>query len=145
MAFQSLDELRSAYHAKDRFLVILLIAVSLAVTLVTALGTGGLLAYWVDQRAKSIGISRALGATPARIWLYLQVESGVITAAGVVLGLLCTAFMACQGQGAIDQKGIVSMLQCFAAATLLVGISCQVSAFLPARQAGRIEPSMALK
>ncbi|WP_045728625.1 FtsX-like permease family protein [Xanthomonas sp. GPE 39] len=83
-----LDELRQSYFQSDRAMTQLLVAVIVAMLLVTALGIIGLASFWVQQRTKHIGIRRALGATRRDILLYFQIENLLIVGAGVALGML---------------------------------------------------------
>jgi hypothetical protein len=65
----------------------LLIAVSVLLLAVTALGIVGL-ASLVQQRTKQIGIRRALGATRGQILRYFQTENFLLATLGIVLGML---------------------------------------------------------
>jgi putative ABC transport system permease protein len=55
--------------------------------LVTALGIAGLANFWVQQRRRSIGIRRAIGATRGDILRYFQIENFLIVSGGIVLGM----------------------------------------------------------
>jgi putative ABC transport system permease protein len=55
--------------------------------LVTALGIAGLANFWVQQRRRSIGIRRAIGATRGDILRYFQTENFLIVGGGLVLGM----------------------------------------------------------
>ncbi|CBA17374.1 ABC transporter permease [Xanthomonas albilineans] len=83
-----LDELRQVYFQNDRAMTRLLVAVIVAMLLVTALGIIGLASFWVQQRTKQIGIRRALGATRHDILHYFQIENLLIVGAGVALGMV---------------------------------------------------------
>ena len=65
----------------------LLVGVSLALLVITALGVVGLASFWVQQRTRQIGIRRALGATRGDIVRYFQVENLILATAGIVLGM----------------------------------------------------------
>jgi putative ABC transport system permease protein len=65
----------------------LLVAVCVALLVVTALGIVGLASFWVQQRTATIGIRRALGATRGQILRYFQTENFLLTTAGIALGL----------------------------------------------------------
>jgi putative ABC transport system permease protein len=85
---QTLAELRSDYYSKDRAMAYLLIGVSLALLVITALGIVGLASFWVQQRTRQIGIRRALGATRGDILRYFQVENFILATCGIVLGMI---------------------------------------------------------
>ncbi len=81
-------QVRQKYFQRDTTMVGLLIASSLALLFVTALGIGGLANFWVGQRTRQIGIRRAIGATRDDILHHFQAENFLIVGAGVVLGMV---------------------------------------------------------
>jgi putative ABC transport system permease protein len=80
-------EVRKDAFKTDRAMAWLLIGVSLALLIITALGIVGLASFWVQQRTRQIGIRRALGATRRQILGYFQVENFILATAGIVLGM----------------------------------------------------------
>ncbi len=66
----------------------LLLAAAIGLLFVTALGIAGLASFWVQQRRRSIGIRRAIGATRGDIFRYVQTENFLIVSGGIVLGML---------------------------------------------------------
>ncbi|MCP1373538.1 ABC transporter permease [Dyella lutea] len=85
---QTYTEIRRAYFQRDTTMIGLLIASALGLLFVTALGIAGLANFWVQQRRRSIGIRRAIGATRSDILRYFQAENFLIVSAGVLLGTL---------------------------------------------------------
>jgi putative ABC transport system permease protein len=81
-------DIRAEYFKQDRAMAYLLVGVSLALLVITALGVVGLASFWVQQRTRQIGIRRALGATRSDILRYFQVENFVLATAGIVLGMV---------------------------------------------------------
>ena len=79
-------QLRRSYFERDTTMIGLLIASALGLLFVTALGIAGLANFWVQQRTRSIGIRRAIGATRGDILRYFQTENFLIVGAGIVLG-----------------------------------------------------------
>lgn len=82
------SEIRAAYFQRDTTMIGLLVASALGLLFVTALGIAGLANFWVQQRTRSIGIRRAIGATRGDIQRYFQAENFLIVTAGAVLGVL---------------------------------------------------------
>ncbi|MGH8403426.1 MAG: ABC transporter permease, partial [Gammaproteobacteria bacterium] len=82
------EQLRASYFQGDRTMIGLLIASALGLLFVTALGIAGLVNFWVQQRTRSIGIRRVIGATRADILRYFQTENFLIVSFGVLLGVL---------------------------------------------------------
>jgi putative ABC transport system permease protein len=85
---QPFAEIRTDFFSKDRAMAYLLVGVSLALLVITALGVVGLASFWVQQRTRQIGIRRALGATRADIRRYFQLENFILATAGIVLGMM---------------------------------------------------------
>jgi putative ABC transport system permease protein len=85
---QTYGEIRAAYFQRDTTMIGLLLASALGLLFVTALGITGLANFWVQQRTRSIGIRRAIGATRGDILRYFQTENFLIVGAGIVLGML---------------------------------------------------------
>lgn len=80
-------EIRQKHFNKDRAMAWLLVGVSLALLVITALGVVGLASFWVQQRTRQIGIRRALGATKGDILRYFQTENFILATCGIVLGM----------------------------------------------------------
>lgn len=85
---QTYTQIRAKYFQRDNTMIDLLIASALGLLFVTALGITGLANFWVQQRTRSIGIRRAIGATRGDILHYFQTENFLIVTAGIVLGVL---------------------------------------------------------
>ncbi|MGC1547868.1 MAG: FtsX-like permease family protein [Rhodanobacter sp.] len=81
-------QLRDSYFRRDRTMIGLLLASGLGLLFVTALGIAGLANFWVQQRSRSIGIRRAIGATRGDILRYFQAENFLIVTGGIGLGML---------------------------------------------------------
>jgi putative ABC transport system permease protein len=85
---QTFEQIRADYFKQDRAMAYLLVGVSLALLIITALGVVGLASFWVQQRTRQIGIRRALGATRGDILRYFQVENFILATAGIILGMV---------------------------------------------------------
>ncbi|MEO9216123.1 MAG: FtsX-like permease family protein [Rhodanobacter sp.] len=81
-------QMRDTYFQRDTTMIGLLLASALGLLFVTVLGITGLANFWVQQRTRSIGIRRAIGATRGDILRYFQTENFLIVGAGIVLGML---------------------------------------------------------
>lgn len=81
------DTIADYYHG-DRAMVWMLLVVTGCLLALTALGVVGLSSFWVQQRTRSIGIRRAVGATRRDILRYFQIENLLIVSMGIVLGSL---------------------------------------------------------
>ncbi|GLQ89490.1 ABC transporter permease [Dyella flagellata] len=83
---QSFEQLRADYFHRNHTMIGLLVAAAAGLLVVTALGIAGLASFWVQQRRRSIGIRRAVGATRRNILHYFQLENFLIVATGIALG-----------------------------------------------------------
>ena len=85
---QTFSQLRDNYFQRDRTMIGLLLASAAGLLFVTALGIAGLANFWVQQRRRTIGIRRAIGATRGDILRYFQAENFLIVSFGIALGML---------------------------------------------------------
>ena len=140
---KTLEELRDDYYRQDRAMVWLLVAVIVALLVVTALGIVGLASFWVQQRTKQIGVRRALGATKGQILRYFQTENFLLATVGIALGMLL-AFGINQmlmGKYELPRLPLV-YLPIGAVALWLLG---QIAVFWPARRAAAVPPAVATR
>jgi putative ABC transport system permease protein len=84
---QTFADIRRDYFKQDRAMAWLLLGVSVALLIITALGVIGLASFWVQQRTRQIGVRRALGATRGDILRYFQTENFILATVGIVLGM----------------------------------------------------------
>jgi predicted permease len=113
-------------------------------TLLAAIGLFGLTSYDVVQRRHEFGVRRALGASSPDIARLVARQSLTLVALGGTLGVLGS--LAASGAVAHHLFGIAPT----DAGTILQGItlmSCVslAAAYLPARRASRIDPTIALR
>lgn len=85
---RTLEEMRAKFFRQDRAMVWLLVAVCVALLVVTALGIVGLASFWVQQRTRQIGVRRALGATRGQILRYFQTENFLLATLGIAIGMI---------------------------------------------------------
>ena len=84
---KTMGEIRKGFFKQDRAMAWLLLAVSIALLIITALGVIGLASFWVQQRTRQIGVRRALGATRGDILRYFQTENFILATLGIILGM----------------------------------------------------------
>jgi predicted permease len=128
------------YRARATMLVLIgVLCLPLALT-----GIAGALTYATEQRTREIGIRIALGAAPADIGSAVVRSAAVAIAAGLIVGLgggvlmgrVMTSYLF--RVGGVDPITIVGV-------TVVLSIVGVCAAWLPARRAARIEPSVALR
>ncbi|HEU4813718.1 MAG TPA: FtsX-like permease family protein [Xanthomonadaceae bacterium] len=139
----TLEQMRRDYYREDRAMAWLLVAVIVALLVVTALGIVGLASFWVAQRTKQIGVRRALGATRGQILRYFQTENFLLATIGIVLGMLMAYGI---NQLLMERYELPRLpalyLPVGAVALWLLG---QIAVFGPARRAAAVPPAVATR
>jgi putative ABC transport system permease protein len=122
---------------------LLAIFAALAGTL-TLVGVYGLVAYWIGESRKEIGVRLALGATPRSVLAGLVGRTLRVAVPGAAAGCLLALAGARLASGLLYGVAPADPLT-FAAATLLVLAAAVVATCLPARRVLAIDPSDALR
>jgi putative ABC transport system permease protein len=140
---QTTSQMRSDYFLNDRAMAWMLVAVCVALLVVTALGIVGLASFWVQQRTRQIGVRRALGATKGQILRYFQTENFLLATVGIMLGMLLAYAINQMLMGKYELPRLPAMYLPVGAIVLwLLG---QVSVFGPARRAAAVPPAVATR
>ncbi len=140
---KTVEALRREYYQGDRAMVWLLVAVCVALLVVTALGIVGLASFWVQQRTKQIGVRRALGATRGQILRYFQIENFLLATLGIAIGMVMAYGINQLLMGRYELPRLpLTYLPVGAAALWLLG---QVAVFWPARRAAAVPPAVATR
>ncbi|MFT4255800.1 MAG: FtsX-like permease family protein, partial [Pseudoxanthomonas sp.] len=136
-------QVRQKYFQRDTTMIGLLLAATLGLLFVTALGIGGLANFWVQQRTRQIGIRRAIGATRGDILRYFQIENFLIVSTGAFVGMLLAFAM---NQWLMSKYELPRLpwfyLPIGAASLWALG---QVAVFAPARRAASVPPAIATR
>jgi ABC-type antimicrobial peptide transport system permease subunit len=116
-----------------------------AVALVlAAVGVYAVMSYAVAQRSQEIGIRMALGAQPDRVLRSVVGQGLLLAALGVALGT-CLALWSVRYVASLLFGIAATDVPTFATVGLaLLGLAC-LATWLPARQATRVDPVVALR
>lgn len=138
------DDLMAEKFAPQRLGVLLGVIFSSVALFLSAVGLYGLLAYYVNQRRREIGVRIALGA-PATNILNLVVRRGIKLVSvglivGVVLSLVLTRLAGDVLYGVSGYDPIILV-----AAAVILGLVATVACFLPALRAVKTNPITALR
>jgi putative ABC transport system permease protein len=134
------EEAKAAY----RFRTGLLSAFAAVALLLAALGIYGVLAYFVSQRSRELGIRLALGAKPAELFRLVLGEGMRPVAIGTAIGVA----------GALALAGLIRSLlfgvdaidaRAFIASLAALGCVAAAACALPALRAARVNPLTALR
>ena len=126
-----------------RFSLGLFTAFSLTAVLLAVSGLYGLVSYTVSQRQREIGVRMAIGATERDVLRLILREAARLGLAGAALGL-CFAGAARPLASRLARDMSADPLVVAAATILLIAV-VMLAAWLPARRAARIQPTLALK
>lgn len=139
----SLQQQRDEYYQQDRAMAWLLVAVCIALLIVTALGIVGLASFWVQQRTRQIGVRRALGATRSQILRYFQTENFLLATLGIALGMMLAYGINLLLMSKYELPRLPLLyLPVGAVALWLLG---QIAVFGPARRAAAVPPAIATR
>jgi len=140
---QPLDSLVADSLKRQHFQMLLMMLLAGTGTLLSAIGTFGLISYSVAQQSRELSIRMALGAT-ARGIVGFVVRRGLLLAtagigAGAAASLLCRSVLAGELPGT-PAPGSVTLLS----VTVFLGLICSASSWLAARRSAKIAPAEAL-
>ncbi len=139
----SFAQVRQRYFQRDATMIGLLLAATIGLLFVTALGIGGLASFWVQQRTRQIGIRRAIGATRRDVLRYFQAENLLIVGGGSVLGMALALLLNQALMHHYDLPRLpLGYLPAAAMAVLSLG---QLAVLWPARRAAAVPPAVATR
>ena len=141
---RSMDQVATESTARTRFYMLLMTVFACSALALAATGIYGLLAFTVKQRTHEIGIRMALGAEPRAIRTMVITQSMVLTLVGVSVGIaaafVLTRFLSSLLFGVTQHDPAL-----FIALPLVFIAVASVATWLPARQATRTDPLLALR
>jgi putative ABC transport system permease protein len=141
---RTLGEIVGENTAPRRLSVILLTIFAGLALILAAIGIYGVMSYVVTQRSHEIGIRIALGAEKGDV-LRLVLGSGMsLLGIGVVAGLASAFFLTRLVQSLLFEVKATDAAT-FIAIPLLLGAVALAACYLPARNATRVDPIIALR
>jgi putative ABC transport system permease protein len=141
---KTLEQRETEDVASDRLRSILLTAFAAVASVLTALGIYGVIAFGVVQRTREIGIRAALGARASNLLQLVLGQAAITIMLGLAIGF--TAALAANRVIATFLFGVVpSDPRTLACVAGFLAVVASVACYLPARQAVRVDPLVALK
>jgi predicted lysophospholipase L1 biosynthesis ABC-type transport system permease subunit len=141
---QKMDDVVSRSIGPWRLMSGLMSAFAVLAALLAAIGTYGLIAYTVGQRAWEFGVRMALGADRAVVMRLVLAKGMKLAAAGVAIGALAGAGLARLMTGLLYQ--VTPNDPWVLGATCLAAIVAALAAcYVPARAAARVDPIVTLR
>jgi predicted permease len=120
------------------------VALGLVAMLLAAVGLYGVIAYSVAQRNREIAIRVAMGAHPSSVVGLVLFQGLRVAGIGMLAGGLLSALAGRAVSGALYGIGTFDPLAWMGAAAVVVFASTAAN-LVPARRAGRVDPSTALR
>jgi len=130
--------------APSRLNAVLFAGFAVLALTIAAIGVGGVLAFSISERTREFGIRMALGADRVRILRGVLGEGLILAAAGLVIGLVGALFLSRFLEGLLFEVTPLDMLT-FAATGASLALVALAAAWVPARRATKVEPSVALR
>jgi predicted permease len=138
------DEAMSRLTATRRFNAGLMSAFGLVGMLIGAAGVYAVMASFVAQRTREIGVRVALGATPARIRREVLGQTWRYLLAGLALGLPIAWWLS-RGFASLLFQVTPADASVYAGVAALLSAVGFLAAWIPARRAARIDPILSLR
>ena len=144
LSIQTVNEQLNALYIRERLLAMLSGFFGILGLLLASVGLYGATAYSVSQRRIEVGIRMALGATRGGVVRLVLGRTSVLVAVGVTLGTLISLY-ASRYVGALLYGLQPRDPMAIAAAATAMAIFAVLAGWLPARRAGRTDPSVILR
>jgi predicted permease len=140
----TIDDLVARSLQRPRSLSLLVGGVAIVALVLSIVGVYGVMAYYVQQHSKDIGIRLALGGSPADV-LGLIVGQGMkVVASGVLVGLLAALALTRLMSSLLFGVGAADGLTFVAVGILLLAVA-SMAIFVPARRAMGVHPAVVLR
>jgi len=141
---RSVSSIISDSLASRRFALQILVFFAATALLLAAIGIYGVMAYFVSQRVREIGVRMALGAQRGDV-LKLIVSQGMLLASvGVAIGLVAALSLTRLISGLLFGVSATDPVTLVMFAALLAAVAFLAN-YIPANRAARIDPMVALR
>ena len=130
--------------ARERLLAILLVAFAGLAAALSAAGLYAVVSYRMQSRTREWGIRIAIGARPQNVLWLAQRQSTVLALIGLGIGLAGAAAATRFVKSLLFGVKPVDVWT-YAVAAVTLGVVVALAAYLPARRATRIDPTIALR
>ncbi len=141
---RTMDDLIAQSVAPRRLNLMLLAVFALVAVTLTAAGLYGVMAYLVTQRTREIGVRMALGATPSSVLGLVLRQAGVMTSAGILIGL-AGAYALARYLASLLFNVSAADPMVYAAVSLVLAIVAFLAIVIPCSRATRVDPLTALR
>jgi ABC-type antimicrobial peptide transport system permease subunit len=140
----AMEQLLSRSVANPRFYMALLGLFAFISLVLATVGVYGILAFWVTQRTKEIGVHLALGAQQSDVMRIVMGKGFKLTLVGIALGL-AGAFILTRVIHSLLYEVSPTDSITFAGLSLLLMSVAILACYIPARRATKVDPMVALR
>jgi putative ABC transport system permease protein len=140
---RTMNDVAASSMAITRLAMRLLAGFAIVALVLAAIGIYGVMAYSVRRRTREIGTRVALGADRGAIIRLVMREGGVITGAGVLIGLIA-GLIAARSLSAVLYGVPPTDPVSLAIAAVVLALTGMAACYVPARRASRIDPARTL-
>jgi predicted permease len=142
--FQTFQDVFSASLDTRRFNLLLVGVFAGSALVLAAVGIFGVMAYWVSQRTREIGVRMALGAGKTAVVRLVLSQSLTTVLAGIAAGVF-GAFALTRAIKSLLFEVTPTDPVTLAAVALLLTIVAIFASYIPARRATKVDPMVALR
>jgi putative ABC transport system permease protein len=141
---RTMESIAANSTAEGRFMTSLLVLFACLALLLASMGLYGVLAYFVSQRSREVGIRMALGATSNKV-VGAVVRRGMILAGmGALVGIAGSFGLSSFLASSLYEVGVTDPITYVVVVALLLMVAL-AACVLPARRAVRVDPVIALR
>ncbi len=141
---KTLEQARSDAETSPRTMARLFSLFAALALLIAIAGIASMLALWVRQRTRELGIRMALGASPGEIVGAILRQGLTLTVTGIAFGIAAAWMLTGALKGLLFGVAPTDFTTYAAVSALLLGAAL-VACWAPARRAARIDPQQALR
>jgi len=144
MNITTFDQIGQSFTLGDRFHLVMLAIFACVAAVLAVIGIYGVVSYSVTQRIHEFGIRAALGANSDNILRNVLCTSMVPVVVGLGIGLAGVFGLARFLSSLLFEVGEHDPLTITAVAATLAAVAL-IACYVPARRAGKVDPSVALR
>jgi putative ABC transport system permease protein len=140
----TIDELLDQSLVMPRYLSVLVAAFALVALLLSAIGIYGVMAYFVEQHSRDIGIRIALGGAPSMVSRMIVGQGMAVVGPGIALGLVVALAFTRFLSAILFEVGATDP-RIFLGVSIVMLTIALAGCLLPARQAAIVDPATTLR
>ena len=140
----TMETLVAGQVAQRKLTMLLLGLFGLLGLVIAAVGVYGVMAYFVSQRTREIGVRMALGATRSNVVGIVLINACALVASGLVIGGVAAWYLSAASQAFLFQLEPTDP-RAFAAAVVTLSVAALAASAIPAGRAASVDPMVALR